>query len=137
MARSVTIGNGNLLVGLDARGLVRDVYFPYVGEANHVSGASGNYVHRIGVYVDGELSWLDDPGWRISNSLEDSTCLGSLFAENVELGISIASRDAVHNEEDILLRHFTVHNNHKDPRTIKLFLSQQFRIFESRRGDTG
>ena len=53
MARAVTLGNGNLLVGLDGRGQVRDLYFPYVGEANHVSGASGNFVHRIGVFVDG------------------------------------------------------------------------------------
>lgn len=137
MARLVTIGNGNLLVGLDARGQVRDLYFPFVGEANHVSGASGSYAHRIGVYVDGKMSWLDDEGWRITNSLEEGTCVGSLFAENTELGISIASRDAVHNEHNAFLRHFTVHNHHDKTRTVKLFLAQQFRIFESRRGDTG
>lgn len=137
MARSVTIGNGNLLVGLDSRGQLRDLYFPYVGEANHVSGASGNHVHRIGVFVDGKISWLDDPSWRISVGGEEGTCVGFMFAENLELGISLASRDAVHNENDIFLRHFTVHNNRSDTRSIKLFLSQQFRIFESRRGDTG
>lgn len=137
MARLVTIGNGNMLVGLDGRGQVRDMYFPYVGEANHVSGASGSFVHRIGVYVDDKISWLDDPSWRVTNSLEEGSCIGSLFAENLELGISISSRDAVHNERNAFLRHFTVHNHHKETRKIKLFLAQQFRIFESRRGDTG
>lgn len=137
MARAVTIGNGNLLVGLDARGQVRDFYFPYVGEANHVSGASGNYVHRIGIFVDGRISWLDEPSWKITAGLEESTCIGSLFAENQELGITISSRDAVHNEHDVFLRHFTIHNHRSEARTIKLFLSQQFRIYESRRGDTG
>lgn len=137
MARSVTIGNGNLLVGLDSRGQVRDLYFPYVGEANHVSGASGNHVHRIGVYVDNKISWLDDPSWKVSIGSEENTCVGSMFAENLELGISISSRDAVHNEQNIFLRHFTIHNNHNEKRNIKLFLAQQFRIFESRRGDTG
>jgi len=137
MARSVTIGNGNLLVGLDARGQVRDLYFPFVGEANHVSGASGSYVHRIGVYVDDQISWLDDPDWRVTIASEDNTCIGSLFAENQKLGIVISSCDAVHNEQNILLRHFTVHNNRNETRTIKLFLAQQFRIFESMRGDTG
>jgi oligosaccharide amylase len=137
MARAVTLGNGNLLVGLDARGQVRDLYFPYVGEANHVSGASGNYVHRIGVYVDDRISWLDDLGWKVTVGLEEDTCVGSLFAENFELGVSLASRDVVHNEHNVFLRHFTIHNHRNETRTIKLFLSQQFRIYESRRGDTG
>jgi len=137
MARAVTIGNGNLLVGLDFRGQVRDLYFPFVGEANHISGASGSYVHRIGIFVDGQISWLDDADWRISVSTEEGSSIGSLFAENQKLGIDIASRDAVHNEKNIFLRHFTVHNHHNETRVVKLFLSQQFRIFESRRGDTG
>ena len=137
MARSVTIGNGNLLVGLDARGQVRDMYFPFVGEANHVSGASGSYVHRIGIFVDGEISWLDDPAWKITMGSEEGTCIGSMFAENLEIGIAIASRDAVHNEHNIFLRHFTIHNHRSETRKVKLFLSQQFRIFESLRGDTG
>lgn len=137
MARSVTVGNGNLLVGLDVKGQVRDLYYPYVGEANHVSGASGNYVHRIGVFVDGRISWLDDDGWKITSGLDEGTCVGSMFAENLELGISIGSRDAVHNEHDVFLRHFTVHNHRSETRDVKLFLAQQFRIFESRRGDTG
>ena len=137
MARSVTIGNGNMLVGLDARGLVRDLYFPYVGEANHVSGASGNFVHRVGVYVDGTISWLDEDGWNINNGFTEGSCVGALFAEHPKLGIAVASHDTVHNEKNVLLRHFTVHNQRSETRDVKLFLSQQFRIFESRRGDTG
>lgn len=137
MARSVTIGNGNMLVGLDPRGQVRDLYFPTVGEANHVSGASGSYVHRIGVFIDGRISWLDDPAWKVTCGLDEGSCVGSLFAENAELGVTISSQDAVHNEENIFLRHFTIHNQRSEMRTIKLFLAQQFRIFESRRGDTG
>ncbi len=137
MARSVTIGNGNILVGLDSKGQLRDLYFPFVGESNHVSGASGSFVHRIGVYVDGAISWLDDSGWKVMNGLDENSCIGNLFAENEKLGITISSQDAVHNEENIFLRHFTVHNNRKETRVIKLFLAQQFRILESRRGDTG
>ena len=137
MARSVTVGNGSLLVGLDSRGQVRDLYFPFVGESNHVSGASGNHVHRIGVYVDSKISWLDDPSWKITVGSDEGTCVGSMFAENIELGITLSSRDAVHNEKNIFLRHFTIHNNRNETRDIKLFLAQQFRILESRRGDTG
>jgi len=137
MARSVTVGNGNLLVGLDNRGQVRDLYYPFVGEANHVSGASGNYVHRIGVFVDGMMSWLDDPAWKVTIGGEEHTCVGSMFAENTQLGITLASRDTVHNEHNVFLRQFTITNLGDTKRSVKLFLAQQFRIFESRRGDTG
>ncbi len=126
-----------MLVGLDLKGQVRDFYYPFVGEANHVSGASGNFVHRIGVFVDDQISWLDDPSWRVSCGLNEGTGIGSLFAENTGIGISISSRDVVHNEQNIFLRHFTVHNHHDKTREVKLYLSQQFRIHESRRGDTG
>lgn len=136
MARAVTLGNGNILVGLDARGQVRDLYYPHVGHANHVSGASGSYVHRIGVFVDGELSWLEDPEWEITVGCDNSTVIGSMFAENREIGVSLTTTDAVHNEYDTFLRKFTVTNNGKKARDIKLFLAQQFRIAESRRGDT-
>lgn len=136
MARAVTIGNGNLLVGFDHRGQIRDFYFPYVGHSNHVSGASGNYVHRIGVFVAGKISWLDDPAWRVTVGCNEKSALGTLFAVNDSIGVSLASRDIVHNERNVLIREFTVTNELTDTREIKLFFSQQFRISESRRGDT-
>ncbi len=136
MSRAVTIGNGSLLVGLDYRGQVRDLYYPHVGEANHVSGASGNFVHRIGVFVDGNLSWLDSEDWQISIGTDDQTSIGTMTAVNEKMGVTLTSKDAVHNEEDVFLRNFTLTNNSSVSRDIKLFLSQQFRIFESRRGDT-
>ena len=137
MARAVTLGNGSVLVGLDHRGQVRDFYAPYVGHSNHVSGASGDYVHRLGVYVDEALTWLDDPAWEVSINYLPDTVVGSLHAVNNEIGVTLTSTDAVHNEKNIFLRSFVITNERNESREIKLFCSQQFRISESRRGDTG
>ena len=137
MTRAVTLGNGNMLVGLDYKGQVRDFYFPFVGHNNHVSGASGNFVHRIGVYVDGALFWLDDPSWEIVVGSDAETVVGSLHAVNNAIGVTLSSADAVHNEKDIFIRSFTLGNERDEKREIKVFFSQQFRISESRRGDTG
>lgn len=137
MARAVTLGNGNMLVGLDYKGQVRDIYYPFVGESNHVSGASGSFVHRIGIFVDGAISWLDDAGWNVTVGSEAETVVGSMHAINEELGITLATSDVVHNEKDIFIRSFTLGNEKKEKREIKIFFSQQFRISESRRGDTG
>lgn len=137
MARAVTLGNGNILVGLDYRGQVRDFYFPFVGYSNHISGASGNFVHRIGVYVDDTLSWFDDPAWQISVTTHIDTSISNVTAVHEGFGITLTSVDAVHNEENVFIRSFTVTNTTKHARTVKVFLAQQFRIGESRRGDTG
>lgn len=137
MARAVTLGNGNMLVGLDYRGQVRDLYFPFVGESNHVSGASGSFVHRIGVFVEGAISWLEDPAWEITVGSDPQTVVGSMQATNTALGIRLCSTDVVHNEENIFLRSFILTNLKPEKREVKVFFSQQFRIGESRRGDTG
>lgn len=137
MARAVTLGNGNILVGLDYKGQVRDLYFPFVGESNHVSGASGSFIHRIGVYVDGVLSWLDDEGWEVTVGSDAQTVVGSMHAVNDRLGVTLTSFDVVHNEQNIFIRSFTLGNERNEKREVKVFFSQQFRISESRRGDTG
>lgn len=137
MPRAVTIGNGNVLVGIDERGHVRDLYFPYVGHANHISGASGNFAHRVGVYVDDDFAWLDDAGWDISISGSDASAVGSMRAVHAGLGVTLTSVDVVHNEENVFIRSVDVSNDREEARTIKVYFAQQFRIAESRRGDTG
>ena len=136
MARSVTLGNGNLLVGFDNKGLLRDLYYPYVGYANHVSGASGNHVHNIGIFVDGSFSWLGSDGWVVDIDSSDSCYVGTIIATHNKLGVRIESKDAVHNEQNVFIRSITVKNLTSKTRDVKVFFAQQFRIFESRRGDT-
>lgn len=134
MPKAVILGNGRILVGLDKRAQVRDFYFPYVGLENHVSG---HHVHRVGVWADGELRWFDDPSWNISVDcdVKTGTCLTS--ARNEFLGVQLNLSDVVYNEKDIFIREITVINLFDKKRELKVFFGQQFRISESRRGDTG
>lgn len=135
MARALTLGNGNILVGLDYRGQVRDFYYPYVGQNNHVSGASGNYVHRIGLYVHDELFWLDDPSFTVEIGRPETGLTGGFIATH-QSGIVLKSDDEVHNEHNVFLRRITISNLSTSEKDVKLFFSQQFRLAESRRGDT-
>ncbi len=136
MARAATISNGNLLVGLDYRGQVRDIYYPYVGHEYHVSGSSGSYTHRIGVYVDGKLSWQADGAWALRHERSRHILSHVLSAKNESLGIELQYTDVVHNEKNVFLRKITVSNEHDTDREVKIFFGQEFRISESRRGDT-
>jgi len=136
MSRALTLGNGNMLVGFDYKGQVRDLYYPYVGHSNHISGASGSYVHRIGLFTEGKVHWLDDASWVVKVSGHTDSVVGSLHAVNEELGLTLSSTDVVHNEKNVLLRSFVISNEKNEEREVKLYISQQFRIAESRRGDT-
>ncbi|MCF7815639.1 MAG: glycoside hydrolase family 15 protein [Candidatus Pacebacteria bacterium] len=136
MSRAITVGNGNLLVGIDSRGQVRDFYFPYAGHSNHVSGASGSYVHRIGIWIDGTLRWLSHDSWEVTTTPDQDSILDVITARNNELGISLNITSIVHNERDLFLRKILVTSERNETRTVKIFFGQEFRISESRRGDT-
>ena len=137
MAKLVTLANGSLLVGLDHVGQVRDIYYPHVGLTNHVSGASGSYTHRVGVWIDGVLVWLDEPSWQVHISTRSDTAEGVVSAINTTLNISLSITDIVYNEKNIFLRNVVITNNADHPREVRVFFVQQFRIAEDRNGSTG
>ena len=136
MARSIVLGNGSLLVGLDHTGQVRDFYFPYIGHANHVSGASGSYAHRIGVWVDGGMHWLHDDDWSIDIPLPGIDERPTITATNEHIGVTLLLEDVVHNEHNVFIRSVCVRNKRDVVREVKVFFGQEFRIYESQRGDT-
>jgi len=132
MARSLVLGNGNILVCMDKQAQVRDLYFPYVGLENHVGG---QHKHRVGVWVEGKMRWLDN-NWDIKIQSEDNALIGNISARNNELGIELHFSDTVYNEKNIFIREITVKNLTDRRREIKLYFAHEFEIYESKRGDT-
>ncbi len=133
MPRTLSLGNGNILVCTDKYAQVRDFYFPYVGLENHVGG---HYTHRVGVYADHQLNWFDHSNWKIDINLAKDSLVGESVARNDALGVILKFSDAVYNEKNIFLRQVSVKNNTDRARTIKLFFGHEFEIYESHRGDT-
>lgn len=131
MPRDLVIGNGRLLVNLDRNLNIRDLYYPHVGLHNHVNG----HLNRIGVWVDGQFSWLNDT-WSVRLNYRPSTIVTDAYAVNGRLGIGLRFNDAVHPELNILLRRITVENMYPEAREVRLFFSHDFRIHESDIGDT-
>jgi GH15 family glucan-1,4-alpha-glucosidase len=134
MAKSIMLGNGSLLVGLDYYGQLKDFYFHYAGLENHVGH---NLVHKIGVWVEDQFSWFDDGSWEIHVSCEKDTMASSITAERKDFGLSIRFSDVVYNEKNIFLREITITNGYDRKRKVKLFFNQQFNISGNHTGDTG
>lgn len=132
MPKSLAFGNGTTLICTDRFGRVRDLYYPYVGLENHVGGG---LLHRIGVFVDGSFSWLDDGSWTI-DVRSDLSNTGLTSASSARLGVELLFTDALDNERNIFLRQIKVGNQFDRDRSVKIFFSQQFEIFHSEKGDT-
>lgn len=134
MPRAIVLGNGESLVCLDRRGLLRDFYFHYVGLENHVGGRC---LHRIGVMVDNTFSWLIDGGWIFSVNYKRDSLVSDIKAVNESLEIELNFEDCVYNEKSIFIRRVIVKNLSSFERDVKIFFHQEFRIYDTERGDTG
>lgn len=134
MSRSIVLSNGSLGVALDSHGQVRDIYYPYIGLEDHVRG---HYTHRVGVWVEGRLSWLsDDPAWKITVSSETEALASAIVAVHPELKVELVFKDIVYNERPIFVRRISVANKADRNREIKLYFAHQFEIYKSHGSDT-
>ena len=132
MTRHFVLGNGNILVGLDRCGRIRDFYYPYVGQENHVNGK----IHRIGIWVNGMFTWIDSDEWSKKGTYKKETLVTNLVVTNQRLGIEITFNDAVIKEQNIFLRNLTVKNLTTEQKEVRVFFHQQFEISEGSIGDT-
>lgn len=130
MARPIVLSNGELHVGLNNWGMVHDFYFPYVGLENHSAGA--HMTHHVGVWIDGEFSWLDDGTWDISMSYPHDALVGHTIAKNRKMGLVLEFDDFVDSEVSAFMRNIHVINQSPAARDIRLFMSQAFAIGDSR-----
>lgn len=133
MAKAFVLGNGSMMIGLGRDGLVYDLYYPYVGLENHTAG--GN-VHRVGIYVDDSISWLDDGTWEIDTTCTMDTMSTTIVATHSGKNIEIRFEDVVYNEKNIFIRKIKIKNLLSTKRTVKLYMNHQFEIYEAERGDT-
>jgi GH15 family glucan-1,4-alpha-glucosidase len=132
MTRHIVLGNQSLLVNIDKWLQIRDIYFPHVGQENHLLGRA----QRIGVYADGRLSWINEDGWIRKIAYKDDTLATDNRAENKGMGVELNLEENIHCNANILLRKITVKNNRDFEREIKLFFNNPLNLYGDGIGDT-
>ena len=130
--RDIPVGNGSLLVTFDDKYQIRDIYFPHVGQENHTEG----FPFRFGVWTEAKFAWTFSDGWSRSLRYAADTLVTEVRLENSDLGIRIDCSDTVASHDNIFLRRVRVTNIAGDRREIRVFLHQDFRIYENKVGDT-
>lgn len=121
-------------VGINWFGMVHDLYYPFVGHENH--SAANQMRHRIGVWCEGEFSWLDDGSWQFYLDYEPSALISHISAFNEKLNIAIEFSDCVDSQANMFLRNIHVVNGKGKRREIRLFLHQALLISNSLDRDT-
>lgn len=130
MARPVVLSNGEMHVGLNKYGLVHDFYFPYVGLENHAAGR--DLRHKVGVWVDGNISWLDSGDWNTTSWTAEGALVGHTRAVNRKNEIIIEFDDTVDADMSAFLRNIHIINTSDRKRDIRLFTHQAFAIGDVR-----
>ena len=132
MPRDIPIANGNLLITFDSRYTLRDLYFPFVGQANHTRGQAC----RFGVWVDGQMSWIHEPSWQKRLQYEEETLVTLVTAVHWGLGFQLTCRDCVDFDRDLYVRKVEIENLLPMPRDVRLFWHHDFNIWSSSEGNT-
>ncbi len=130
--RDIPVGNGSLLVTFDDKYQIRDIYYPHIGQENHTEG----FPFRFGVWVDGKFSWVFEDSWKRSLKYVSDTLVTDVHLINEELGIEITCHDTVASHDNIFMRKAYVSNLLDTERDVRIFLHQDFRIYENNVGDT-
>ena len=133
MPRDLPIGNERLLINFDEDYVLRDLYFPSVGQENHAGGSP----FRFGVWTDSKFAWMGRAnGWRLDRRYEKETLVTRVEATHDELQIQLLCSDTVDFHETLYVRKVVVRNLADKEREIRLYFHHDFRISGSDVGDT-
>jgi glucoamylase len=131
MPRDIPVGNGKLLVCFDRDYCIRDLYFPHVGQENHVEGNVG----RLGVWADHRFSWIGQ-GWKRDLKYVADSLVTEVGLFHKDMQVLLTCQDAVDFHENVLIREIFVENLSPHAREIRLFFSNDFNISGNDVGDT-
>ncbi len=132
MPRDIPVGNGSLLVNFDSNYDLRDLYWPHVGQENHTVG----HPCRLGVWVDGEFSWVSDANWQRSLDYAHDTLVTEVKLEHANLKVKLVCNDGVDFHEDLYVRKVVVQNVADRERELRLFFAQDLHISGHEVGDS-
>ncbi|MCW3491563.1 glycoside hydrolase family 15 protein [Dethiobacter alkaliphilus] len=132
MPRPLVLGNGQMLINFDSSLNIRDLYFPYVGQLNHVGG----HYCSFGIWADGRFAWCYDKNWEKTIGYKHESLVSDVRARHDKLEIELHINDAVHFTDNIYLKRMTVKNKAAKKREMRIFFTHDFSIDESEVGDT-
>jgi glucoamylase len=132
MPRSLTLGNGDLLVNFDARYELRDLYWPYVGRENQTDGRAC----KMGVWADGKFAWVSGDDFTRRIGYRKDTLVSQVELLCASLGLRLHCSDAVDFHEPLLVREVEIEDLSGRARSVRVFWHHDLCLFGNDLGDT-
>lgn len=124
MAKEIVLGNKNFNLSYDSNLNIRDFYFPHVGDENHLEEDK----NRIGFWVSGKFSWIDEEWAKEIDYLEDAM-VSDINAKSDYLNIKIKENATVHYSKNVYVKEIEVENCGKDEKDVKIFFYHVFKLY--------
>lgn len=131
MPRDIPVGNGRVLVNFDRDYQVRDIYYPHVGKDNQTGGGPC----KIGVWADGEFSWMG-PEWDKTLKYRENSLVTDVVARNDRLGIELHFADCVDYEDPVFVREIRARDLRGSHRDLRIFFHHDFNLYGHSDHDT-
>ncbi len=131
MDREIILGNKTLFLNIDKFLCIRDFYYPYVGQYNHLSGEK----NQIGIFVDGKFSWIDE-NWKLDFKYKKDSLTALINATNENLEISFSYEATVHKYMPVFIAKIKVKNLSNKKKDVKFFFYHDFNLNETPIGNT-
>src|SRR5262245_1720466 len=118
MPRDLPISNERLLINFDEDYVLRDLYYPNVGQENH----AGGFPFRFGVWAENRFAWMGQKnGWRIDRRYEPETLVTQVECSHDELGVTLTCNDMVDFHETLYICKLVVRNQRPQACEVRLF----------------
>lgn len=131
MAKEIVLGNKNMSLSYDSNLNIKDIYFPYIGDENHLEEDKS----RIGFWVSGKFSWIDEE-WKKNINYLDNSLVTDIRAKTDYLNIEIREKAAVYFDKNIYLRSITVKNLSSEKKEVRLFFHHILKLYGKNKNNT-
>lgn len=132
MPRHIVLGNQQLLVNIDRWLQVRDIFYPHVGQYNHVLG----HAHKVAILEGDDISWLNEDAWEKDLSYLNETLVTNCKAAHQAKRLTLYFKDNVYCEDNIFFRKITIKNNAEHKRKVRICFTHDFHLYGDGIGDT-
>lgn len=132
MSTALVLSNNKLLVNIDYDLQLKDLYFPYIGQENHLN----KYLNKMFLYFDGKFHDVNSNEWIIKIEYFKESMIGISSIEHKTSALKIEFEDYISPRNNIYIREFKVINLGDHSKEVYLYFQNNFSLAESDFADT-
>lgn len=132
MSTALVLGNGNLLVNINHNLNISDLYWPHVGQENHLAKLPNQMFIKVG----DQFSDFARSEWNYQIGYQNNSLNANSKITSAKYALEMQIQDCVLPDTDIFFRIFKFTNLASYAQTINFYLKNNFYILEDDIGNT-